>query len=92
MVRLPGPDGRMVRTSFYGSTLREVQRAVLDARRRVDDGLPGRDSSETVEDFLRRWLRDVAPLRVRASTLDSYRSIIEKRLVPDLGRLHPRQA
>jgi integrase len=95
MVRLPGPDGRMVRTSFYGSTLREVQRAVLDARRRVDDGLPGRDSSETVEDFLRRWLRDVAPLRVRASTLDSYRSIIEKRLVPDLGgytlaRLEPR--
>lgn len=41
----------------------------------------------TVGDLLERWLAEVAPLRLRPSSLERYRGIIHGQLVPILGRI-----
>jgi integrase len=41
----------------------------------------------TVGDLLERWLTEVAPLRLRPSSLERYRGIIRGQLVPILGRI-----
>jgi integrase len=41
----------------------------------------------TVGDLLERWLLEVAPLRLRPSSLERYRGIIRGQLAPTLGRI-----
>ena len=50
-------------------------------------GLPIVGERETVGNFLKNWLEHVAANKVRPSTLESYRWIVEKHLIPNLGRL-----
>ncbi len=39
----------------------------------------------TVGEFLERWLRDYAEVSVRLSTLESYRALVRRHLIPTLG-------
>ena len=50
-----------------------------------DGGLP-RNSRLTVAEFLRAWLDDVKAPRLRLRSIDGYRDIIEKHLVPAFGQ------
>jgi hypothetical protein len=52
----------------------------------LDAGLPLPDDRLTVGELLERFLTDVAPDRVSASTLDNYRRVVKHHLVPVLGR------
>jgi integrase len=93
-------DGRWVgavvvegrRRAVYGTTQREARdklRALLTA---VENGLPitaGR--SVTVAGYLAQWCDVSLPSRVRsgrlkASTFDSYRDVVERHIVPTLGK------
>jgi len=57
-----------------------------EAIRRAELGIVG-NPRLTVGDLLERWLTEVAPLRVRPSSLERYRGIIRGQLLPTLGRL-----
>lgn len=79
--------GKRRRRTLYGATRTEVERK-LD-RARYEWETMGRQpaSAMTVEAWMRYWLEDVAPRRVRQRTIDtSYRSKIENYIIPLLGK------
>lgn len=79
-------NGRRVRKTLYGRTKREVLDKLRDAQRAHDDGTLTAGRIPTVAVWMRHWLSDVAPLTLRDSTLDGYRSKTEHRIIPALGR------
>jgi integrase len=42
----------------------------------------------TVAEYLRTWLRDYAEVNYRPKTIESYRMLIEKHLIPEVGNIH----
>src|SRR5205085_1470719 len=57
------------------------------AQQNVKQSLPVPSTRETVGVFLERWLADVAPNRVRRTTLARYTLDVRRHLLPELGRL-----
>jgi integrase len=81
-------NGRRQRKTFYGKTRREVQEALTRALRDLQDGIAARtDERETVAQYLSRWLESSAKHRVRPRTLVGYRLIVDKHLIPAIGRV-----
>ena len=79
-------DGREVRKSIYGKTWEEVHNALTRAQA---DRLVGRrvgSSSQTVGEYLTRWLSDVARFRVRDTTYEGYEQLIRMYLIPLFGK------
>ncbi|MFI0354484.1 tyrosine-type recombinase/integrase [Actinomadura sp. 9N407] len=86
------PNGK--RKPVYGNSRTEVVGKKKKAEREIEDNLPvtaGR--TDTVGQYLMRvWLPVTLAQRVKAgkladSTLDSYRDMVEKHIVPHLGRV-----
>lgn len=68
------------------STLAEAETWLAEMRRLRGTGRAVRWSNPTFADFARRWLDEDAALRVRPTTLDRYRSLVELHLVPAFGK------
>jgi|DewCreStandDraft_2_1066082.scaffolds.fasta_scaffold00007_366 integrase len=83
--RITLPNG--VRKSFYGRTRAEVVKKLTAAKRTLDQGLPITTGRNTVGDFLKRWLEEVARPSVRPSTYVGYRNAVINHLIPALGKL-----
>ena len=54
--------------------------------REQQEGLPVAVERQTVAQFLKRWLKDVAKPSVRPKTLRSYEQMVRVHLIPSLGR------
>lgn len=80
--RITMPDGR--RRSFYGKTEREARDKKNRALREAETGYVP-DARLTVGAYLARWLVEVAPERVRPTTLRRYVSHVEAHIAPELG-------
>jgi integrase len=78
------PDGR--RKDVYGKTRDAVRAAMQTTQGDVQRGVVIPTGRETVEQFLERWLTDVAKQRVRASTFDRYRRDVCHHIIPTLGK------
>ena len=78
--------GRRRRKQLYARTQAEavakLKAAQLERSRHGD--LPV--AAPTVESWLRTWLDDIAPDRVRPTTMPSYRSKMERYVIPAVGR------
>jgi integrase len=86
-VDLGWSNGRRRRKTVTRRTKAEVVREV---RRLISECEAGRLTSEkppTLAVWMRSYLDDVAPSRVRPSTLTSYRSHVEQHIVPELGHI-----
>ncbi len=81
--RLSLPDGR--RKSLYAKTRREVQERLKAAQRDAENGLDLTARTQTVGQFLDRWLADVAKPKVRPQTYKSYAMIVRLHLKPSVG-------
>src|SRR5262249_45858738 len=79
-------NGKLVRKVYTAGTRGDVQDKLTHALRDQQLGLPIVGERETVGRFLNHWLDHVAANKVRPSTLESYRWITEKHLIPCLGR------
>jgi hypothetical protein len=77
------PDRRHVMGLTQAAVTAKV-RALEEQRRTGTVADAGR--SPTVEEWLRHWLDNIAARKVRASTLDGYRTKVEHRLIPALGK------
>jgi hypothetical protein len=79
------PDGTRVRRAVCGKTRKDVadQLAVLIAKTKA--GLPLAVESWTLERFAEHWLTHVVGLRLRPSTLSSYRETLRLHVLPTLG-------
>jgi integrase len=80
-----GPDGkrRYVSAKTKSDAERELRQAMTDA----DRGFVFEAGSLTLEDYLTRWLKDSVKDTVRRSTFVQYVSIVNRHIVPALGRL-----
>ncbi|WP_369053884.1 tyrosine-type recombinase/integrase [Kineococcus terrestris] len=80
-------DGSADRRHVTARTEKAVTAKVRELEKAREQGTVA-DSKRppTVEQWLRHWLETIAARKVRASTLESYRSKIEARIVPALGK------
>ena len=78
-------DGR--RKFWYGRTREEVARKLSIGLRDFAFGILPADDKTTVEEFLGRWLEDVARPRLRVWTYRGYEVHIRLHILPHLGRL-----
>ncbi len=84
-VSRPGEPRR--RKSVYGATRKEAQRELGKAHREWLAQGQVVTASMTVEAWLTYWLTEIAPARVRETTLPSYGSKVRIHLIPHLGKL-----
>lgn len=80
-------NGRRVRKVVYGATKKEVQDKLTSLQGQKLDGMLIDSSKQTLAEFLTRWLEDVARLKLRASTFENYRAIVENHVSPKIGGL-----
>jgi integrase len=71
----------------YGHTRQEAQQALADALRAQRYGVLNPGPTQTVGEFLTRWLQDTVRPAVRWSTFKSYQEIAEQHLIPRLGQI-----
>src|SRR5918912_4423756 len=79
------PDGkrRYVSAKRKGDAERALREAMTDA----DRGFVFDGGTLTLENYLTRWLRDSVKDTVRRSTFVQYKSVVNRHLIPALGRL-----
>lgn len=79
-------NGRRKRRVVYGKTESEVKRKLARARHEWETTGTVAAGAMTVEAWMRTWLDEIAPRRVRPSTLAGYRSKVEQYILPELGK------
>lgn len=67
------------------ATKREALAKLEEAKRTLREAGTVPDARTTVEQYLTRWLEKTAPNRVKESTLEGYRSMVNTHLIPHLG-------
>ncbi len=71
---------------FYGETRAAVQEKLTDAARKHRRNALPDPSTETVEQFLERWLRDSAKHSIRPRTFECYAGSLRTHAIPTLGQ------
>ena len=80
-------DGKRRSKAIYGRTRRAVADGLQNALRAVQQGTLAADERQTVQEFLKRWLHDVARTRVRPRTFTGHEAAIDRHISPHLGRV-----
>jgi integrase len=80
-------NGKRVRKTVYGETRGEVQEQLKKVLREQQLGLPVAPDKQTTGEFLSRWLVGTAKPRLRPRTFADYEKIVEKHLIPSLGKV-----
>ena len=83
-----------IRRKVSGKSRTDAARKLRELKEKHAAGTLPIGRAPTVEEWLRLWIKDIAPNRVRPTTLATYRSRVENRLIPTLGahrldRLYP---
>lgn len=78
--------GQRRRVKVKAKTKAEVVRKMRSEQDRIGASEAPQDPAVTVELFLRSWTADVLPHRVGPGTVANYRSLIDRHLIPGLGR------
>jgi integrase len=86
VVDLGWQAGKRRRKFLYGRTRVEVARKLAVALKARQEGQVFADERTTVEQFLRAWLRTVAP-SLRPRTWTRYEQLIRKHAIPYVGKL-----
>jgi hypothetical protein len=79
-------DGTFKRVPVYGRTAEEVDAKLTELKARSNRGLPADATGWTVKAYAAYWLDHVAANKIRPSTLARYRSMMERYVLPPLGR------
>lgn len=78
--------GKRTRKSVSAKTQREAVRKLAALKAQVDATGGVAVDAYTVETWMTHWLEEIAPRRVRPSTLTGYRSKVRNYIVPEIGR------
>src|ERR1700681_4626075 len=79
-VDLGWQDGKRRSKAIYGRTRRDVAEGLQNALRAAQQGTLAADERQTVQEFLKRWLQDVARTRVRPRTFVGYEAAIDRHI------------
>ena len=81
-----GPDGkRRQRNKAIKGTKREAEARLREILSSLDKGSYLSPNKMTVRDLLNQWLDNYVEINVRPRTIEGYRLICEKHLIPHLG-------
>ncbi len=75
------------RKTIYGKEREEVAEKLVDALSNRNKGLVFDAGSQTVGEYIERWLQTSAKGSVRESTFESYRNQVGRYVVPAIGRV-----
>ncbi|MEV0710385.1 tyrosine-type recombinase/integrase [Nocardia aurea] len=78
-------SGRVRRLRVYGKTRKEANDKLTIKMADVQRGIPVPDRTWTVGDYLEYWMREIAPSRLRPTTMELYESAIRLHLRPMVG-------
>ena len=76
-----------MRKQLYGRTRKEVQGKLTKVLRDHQQGLPVPIGRQTLGQFLERWLKVSAQPRLRPRTFEGDEQIVERHLIPTLGKI-----
>lgn len=74
------------RKTYHAPTKAEADRLLAAAKTAKENGTLSAAPSQTVENYLTRWLEEVARPRVRPGTYRGYEQLVRVHLIPALGR------
>lgn len=77
--------GKRKRKTVTAKTRKEVLARMRKAQREVEAGVLS--DTATVEQWLNKWLEDIASHKVRPRTLQGYRGYVDHWLIPQLGKV-----
>jgi hypothetical protein len=77
--------GKRIRRTVYGNRKQDVQAKLTEMMSRKRAGTLTAANRETVADYLKWWLENVAQLKVRPTTYVSYADAIRKHINPRIG-------
>lgn len=80
------PDGGRERRSVYGRTRQDVTDKRLALLAQVAAGVPAAATSWTVSAYAEHWLSTAGEHALRPATLSSYRWILKRYVLPELGK------
>jgi integrase len=84
-VRVLTPNGGKKRVHVYGQTRAEVNRKLRSLTETSDKGIPRSEKSWTVREWIEQWLNQAVAVHSRPRTLERYRSVADRYIVPYLG-------
>lgn len=82
-VKFTLPNGK--RASVYGRNRSEAMAKKDEALKKARKGIDLKAERQLLGAYLESWFRDVATPKNRPSTLKSYRSYLDKHIIPELG-------
>jgi len=82
-----GANGKPKRKTFTGTTRHEVAEQMTDALRDKQRGININPGKQTVGEFLKSWLKDVAKPSVRPKTYRTYSDFVKNHIAPAVGPL-----
>jgi hypothetical protein len=74
------------RRRVYGRTRAEAHGKLTKLIRESQEGIPVAATSQTVGEYLRYWIKEVVPYRIRPLTFRTYEMVVREHLIPGLGR------
>lgn len=80
-------DGKRKRHTFYRATRKEAAAKLNEELVRVQRGGVSPSPTMTVEAFLRTWLEETIDGHRAARTVESYRSLVDLHIGPQIGRI-----
>lgn len=83
-------DGRCRRKTAVAASKAEARKRLAELQAAAEQGL-ALTTDPTLAEYLRKWLKESAPRTLRPRTLAGYTSIIERHLIPALGRIRLRR-
>lgn len=80
------PDGSIKYRSMYAASYREVKEKMRNAMSEIKPSISAQASDTSFEEAVKRWLR-ANDLRLKGGTKSRYAFLIEKHILPELGRV-----
>lgn len=85
--REPGQKRKQKSVTVKAANKKEAEAKLREILRQIDTNTYVDAGKMTLEEYLRRWLKDYCEPNLRQTTVDGYRIIIEKHLIPALGHI-----
>lgn len=86
-LELPSRDGTRRRRTIHAKRKADLLARLRDEKKRLEAAGDMPTASQTVEQWLNYWMRDIAVKEVRPKTMANYRSQVTNHVIPTIGKV-----
>ncbi|MCL2475365.1 MAG: site-specific integrase [Chloroflexi bacterium] len=80
------PNGIKTVQAVYGKTRAEADKKLRDIIVEADRGKTVSRDGQTLEEFVEYWLENIAPLKIKVTTISRYKDTLRLHILPSLGQ------